>query len=319
MSLLATAGLAGAIGIGNGVGAGVTSKLFGNKSGDIGDDLAYAQEQQAISSAMRGSDASSGDQSAPVNTEGILNKKFVNEMMQGAVKSGVESVVGGTVNAGMSAIFDPSAKKLGKQNRDYMNAAYPELNAWEKAGASATQAGIQTAQTGMQMRMQQKQLDNNVEIAKISADTQKDVAKLNAGVSIANTRAGLVPTYAQLPFLVNKHQEEIQSIKSNTKLTNAQRNSEINRTNLIYQQAMREQYGKSGVGSILFDFGNVLDSSVRSVIGAGKNMINKIGPRREMKSNVDTSGVKSSFRALRSDQVKNYHKYRRNFMQSGMY
>src|SRR2546430_2422100 len=58
----------------------------------------------------------------------------------------------GTLQAGTSAVSDKlldlgglggkSAADKGKDTRDYLVAAFPELNAWERAGADASSAGI---------------------------------------------------------------------------------------------------------------------------------------------------------------------------------
>src|SRR5260221_53494 len=58
----------------------------------------------------------------------------------------------GTLQAGISAVADKlldlvglggkSAADKGKDTRDYLAAAFPELNAWERAGADASSAGM---------------------------------------------------------------------------------------------------------------------------------------------------------------------------------
>src|SRR5205807_10107395 len=57
-----------------------------------------------------------------------------------------------TLQAGTSAVSDKlldlvglggkSAADKGKDTRDYLAAAFPELNAWERAGADASSAGM---------------------------------------------------------------------------------------------------------------------------------------------------------------------------------
>src|SRR5262252_5405332 len=58
----------------------------------------------------------------------------------------------GMLQAGTSAVSDTlldlvglggkSAADKGKDTRDYLAAAFPELNAWERAGADASSAGM---------------------------------------------------------------------------------------------------------------------------------------------------------------------------------
>src|SRR5258708_33286101 len=63
-----------------------------------------------------------------------------------------EGLLEGSLQAGTSAVSDKlldlvalgckSAVDKGKDTRDYLAAASPELNAWERAGADASSAGM---------------------------------------------------------------------------------------------------------------------------------------------------------------------------------
>src|SRR5256885_1609185 len=76
----------------------------------------------------------------------LLEKKIVSGAMAKAGKGLLE----GTLQAGTSAVSDKlldlvglggkSAADKGKDTRDYLAAAFPELNAWERAGADASSA-----------------------------------------------------------------------------------------------------------------------------------------------------------------------------------
>src|SRR6266542_530069 len=69
----------------------------------------------------------------------------------GIAKAG-KGLLEGTLQAGTSAVYDKlldlvglggkSAADKGKDTRDYLAAAFPELNAWERAGADASSAGM---------------------------------------------------------------------------------------------------------------------------------------------------------------------------------
>src|SRR5947208_3673567 len=52
----------------------------------------------------------------------------------------------------------------GKDTRDYLAAAFPELNAWERAGADASSAGMVDAGFENQKELTKMQLDNQKEI-----------------------------------------------------------------------------------------------------------------------------------------------------------
>src|SRR5437868_15390187 len=79
------------------------------------------------------------------------------------------------LQAGTSAVSDKlldlvglggkSAADKGKDTRDYLAAAFPELNAWERAGADASSAGMVDAGFENQKELTKMQLDNQKEIA----------------------------------------------------------------------------------------------------------------------------------------------------------
>src|SRR5207237_9176894 len=60
-----------------------------------------------------------------------------------------------------------SAADKGKDTRDYLAAAFPELNAWERAGADASSAGMVDAGFENQKELTKMQLDNQKEIAEM--------------------------------------------------------------------------------------------------------------------------------------------------------
>src|SRR5205085_9941105 len=53
------------------------------------------------------------------------------------------------------------------RSRDYLAAAFPELNAWERAGADASSAGMVDAGFENQKELTKMQLDNQKEIAEL--------------------------------------------------------------------------------------------------------------------------------------------------------
>src|SRR5207237_3253880 len=59
------------------------------------------------------------------------------------------------------------AADKGKDTRDYLAAAFPELNAWERAGADASSAGMVDAGFENQKELTKMQLDNQKEIAEM--------------------------------------------------------------------------------------------------------------------------------------------------------
>src|SRR5207244_2948661 len=89
----------------------------------------------------------------------------------------------GTLQAGTSAVSDKlldlvglggkSAADKGKDTRDYLAAAFPELNTWERAGADASSAGMVDAGFENQKELTKMQLENKKEIAEMQKETQK--------------------------------------------------------------------------------------------------------------------------------------------------
>src|SRR5205809_4167372 len=92
----------------------------------------------------------------------------------------------GTLQAGTSAVSDKlldlvglggkSAADNGKDTRDYLAAAFPDLNALYRAGADASSAGMVDAGCGNQKGFTKMQVDNQKEIDEMQNETQKEIA-----------------------------------------------------------------------------------------------------------------------------------------------
>src|SRR6266404_5762808 len=114
-------------GIASALAGGAMSKLFGGgqkaASGGIqGDVLAtdnntVGMGDAGIKSAIQGSNVPNPDEAVPSFVSGAM------------VKAG-------------KGLLGKSAADKGKDTRDYLAAAFPELNAWERAGADASSAGM---------------------------------------------------------------------------------------------------------------------------------------------------------------------------------
>src|SRR6516165_6948222 len=182
-------------GIASAVAGGAMSKLFGGgqkaASGGIqGDVLAtdnytVGMGDAGIKSAMQGSNVPNPDEAVP---------SFVSGAMANAGKGLLE----GTLQAGTSAVSDKlhdlvglggkSAADKGKDTRDYLAAAFPELNAWERAGADASSAGMVDAGFENQKELTKMQLDNQKEIAEMQDETQTEIAGIQSATSRQNTK-----------------------------------------------------------------------------------------------------------------------------------
>src|SRR4051812_32119928 len=142
---------------------GALSKLFGGgqkaASGGIqGDVLATGNNilgmgDACIKSAIQGSNVPNPDEAVP-------------SFVSGAMAKAGTGLLEGTLQAGTSAVSDKlldlvglggkSAADKGKDTRDYLAAAFPELNAWERAGADASSAGMVDAGFENQKRSEER-------------------------------------------------------------------------------------------------------------------------------------------------------------------
>src|SRR5690625_3497394 len=136
-------------GIASALAGGAMSKLFGGgqkaASGGIQGDVLATDNNTVglgdvgIKSAIHGSNIPIPDEAVP-------------SVVSGAKAKAGKGLLGGTLQAGTSAVSDKlldlvglggkSAADKGKDTRDYLAAAFPELNAWECAGADASSAGM---------------------------------------------------------------------------------------------------------------------------------------------------------------------------------
>src|SRR5205809_341091 len=168
-------------GIASALAGGAMSKLFGGgqkaASGGIqGDVLATDNNtvgigDAGIKSAIQGSDVPSPDEAVP-------------SFVSGAMAKAGKGLLEGTLQAGTSAVSDKlldlvglggkSAADKGDDTRDYLAAAFPELNAWERAGADASSAGMVDAGFENQKELTKMQLDNQKEIAEIGRAVQQE-------------------------------------------------------------------------------------------------------------------------------------------------
>src|SRR5437773_9838503 len=169
-------------GIASALAGGAMSKLFGGgqkaASGGIqGDVLAtdnntVGMGDAGIKSAIQGSNVPNPDEAVP-------------SFVSGAISKGGKGLLEGTLQAGTYAVSDKlldlvglggkSAADQGKDTRDYLTAAFPELNAWESAGADASYAGMVDAGFENQKELTKMQLDNQKSEERFSRNAETDL------------------------------------------------------------------------------------------------------------------------------------------------
>src|SRR5271163_5080410 len=104
-----------------------------------------------------------------------------------------------------------SASDKGKDTRDYLAAAFPELNAWERAGADASSAGMDDAGFENKKERANMQLDNQTEIAEMQNETQKEIAGIQSETSRQTTKDQV---YAQNEMLAYQQKESTARVAS---------------------------------------------------------------------------------------------------------
>src|SRR5215218_3655405 len=218
--------------------------MFGAIAGGIDSALAggamfklFGGGQKAASGGIHG-DVLDTDN----NTVGMGDAGFVSGAM---VKAG-KGLLEGTLQAGTSAVSDKlldlvglggkSAADKGKDTRDYLAAAFPELNAWERAGADASSAGMVDAGFENQKELTKMQLDNQKEIAEMQNETQKEIAGIQSAPSRQNTKDQVYAQNEMLAYQQKESTARVASIMENTILSKQQQVSEIMRQMLTQAQ-----------------------------------------------------------------------------------
>src|SRR5499426_394652 len=272
-------------GIASALAGGAMSKLFGGgqkaASGGIqGDVLAtdnntVGMGDAGIKSAIQGSNVPNPDEAVP-------------SFVSGAMAKAGKGLLEGTLQAGKSA-----ADK-GKDTRDYLAAAFPELNAWERAGADASSAGMVDAGFENQKELTKMQLDNQKEIAEMQNETQKEIAGIQSATSRQNTKDQVYAQNEMLAYQQKESTARVASIMENTNLSKQQQVSEIMRqmltqaqtagqyftndqikemtrkvsaeVDLVHQQTQNQRYGSSHIGATAKDISNVVTDAASGVV-----------------------------------------------------
>src|SRR6267378_1814736 len=254
-------------GIASALAGGAMSKLFGGgqkaASGGIqGDVLAtdnntVGMGDAGIKSAIQGSNVPNPDEAVP-------------SFVSGAMAKAGKGLLEGTLQAGTSAVSDKlldlvglggkSAADKGKDTRDYLAAAFPELNAWERAGADASSAGMVDAGFENQKELTKMQLDNQKEIAEMQNETQKEIAGIQSATSRQNTKD---QEYAQNEMLTQAQTAGQYFTNDQIKEMTRKVSAEVD---LVHQQTQNQRYGSSHIGATAKDISNVVTDAASGVV-----------------------------------------------------
>src|SRR5205823_4269039 len=120
--------------------------------------------------------------------------------------------------------------------------AFPELNAWERAGADASSAGMVDAGFENQKELTKMQLDNQKEIAEMQNETQKEIAGIQSATSRQNTKDQVYAQNEMLAYQQKESTARVASIMENTNLSKQQQVSEIMRQMLTHAQTAGQYF-----------------------------------------------------------------------------
>jgi hypothetical protein len=249
-------------GIASSLAGGLINKAFGggqsaSSTGVQGDVLAsdnnvIGANDAGIKSAIQGSNPPNGQQAAPNAISGVLADTG---------KDALSSITGAGVNKLMEKIgLSKTAADKGKDTKDYLASAFPELNPWERAGAGASSAGMVDAGFQNQKELTRMQLDNQKEIAKMQNDTQKDIAGIQSVTSRQNTKDSVYAQNEMLQYNQKESMSRVGSILENTSLTKQQQTSEIMRQMLTQAQTAGQHFTNDQIKELTRKVGADIDS-----------------------------------------------------------
>lgn len=189
------AGIASALAGGAIKGAAASSAFdgFNFNAGDLSGGASLKSSMQGPTPPIPGAVAAK-EETTPSSLIGVIQDAF-NKTVEG-LPSNMSEVFLTSVSQSAGRSLGRSAGDRGRDQRDYLASAYPELNPWERSGASAPSTGG---------AMSQEQASNS--IATQQMDMQKKIAGLNAVTSRMNNKE---QTYAQ-NTLVSARREEIKA------------------------------------------------------------------------------------------------------------
>lgn len=235
-------------GIASALAGGAASKLFGGKpaaqaatesSGlSNGQGVVGMDQDAGIQSAIQGSNVPNGQIPAPTQTGGVMSD--AKNMIKNAGKDLLDGVMTAGSDRIKQALVDKlsgnDAKKQGQATRDYLAAAFPELNAWERAGAGASGAGLESSGQNQQKELMRMQLDTQKDIAKMQMHNNLQIAGIQSATSRENTKDSVYAQNEMLKFNQQESQARVESILANTDLTAKQATHEIMRMALTRAQ-----------------------------------------------------------------------------------
>ncbi|QBZ71565.1 minor spike protein [Escherichia phage Lilleto] len=223
-------------------------------------ETTISADNAGIQSVMQGPNPPSPDKAAPTFTESAVS----------SLKDAGKGLLDGTLQAGGSAVQQALLNKIGlggksaadkgKDTKDYLASAFPELNPWERAGAGASSAGMVDAGFENQKQLTKMQLDNQVKIAKMQNETQKDIAGIQSVTSRMNTKDSVYAQNEMLSYNQKESMSRVGAILENTSLTKQQQVSEIMRQMLTQAQTSGQHFTNAQIQELTRKVGADIDA-----------------------------------------------------------
>src|SRR4249919_1086722 len=155
-----------------------------------------------------------------------------------------------------------------EDTRDYLAAAFPELNAWERAGADASSAGMVDAGFENQKELTKMQLDNQKEIAEMQNETlayqQKESTARVASI-MENTNLSKQQQVSEIMRQMLTQAQTAGQYFTNDQIKEMTRKVSAE-VDLVHQQTQNQRYGSSHIGATAKDISNVVTDAASGVV-----------------------------------------------------
>src|SRR5262249_21215218 len=151
----------------------------GGIQGDVlaTDNNTVGMGDAGIKSAIQGSNVPNPDEAVPSFVSGAMAKAGKG-LLEGTLQAGTSAVSHQLLD--LVGLDGKSGAYNGKDPRDYVAAAIPQLNTWERAGADASSAGMVDAEFENQKELTKMHLDNQKENAEMQNEPQKEIADIQS-------------------------------------------------------------------------------------------------------------------------------------------
>lgn len=229
-------------------------------------------ENAGIKSSMQGvNPPPAGSAEQPIQTQGAAKPSLTQSLTDLASKS-ASDVLTGVATQGVNAATDKlvghlfgdplvrQAKREGKATKAYGETAYPGTNVWDKlgaAGASAGAVGTASAATALQ----DKQFKQQKELTKMQLENQKEIAGITAATSRLNTKDQVYSQNAQLQGELDEREARINKIYSEN--AEIQSRTDLNREQKINLMAQRGLISAQTKGQLLSNKNIPLEGAVK--------------------------------------------------------